>query len=1006
MAASSAGTAVVSGFVRYLNCTIVCRSALTQACLLNSTCFKEAMAGWGLGAADTFDTGTPLPSKPPLQQPPLQPPPPPSKPPPSKPPLQQPAAPNTYQRPLPSSSPPPPPRSSSSHRGLAGLAVVLASAALVLVVVIRRRRRRRQRRLLKAAARGVFAGGKLSSSGGKSSSGGEPEAEADEENRRPLPVPVPVCSLLLLQEEEAPAGSHALGRDVGSSGSSGESTAAAALPDEPAAAAAAAVGRVVGRTTCAAAASTFPAAATSAAPANWRPKPAPASASADDAGSGPPGPQGHLPPAAEAAAAAAVAAGIATSDTLLVSNHLGGSLDQPTATAAVNTVDALDPASSEQQQQQQGGGNGGVQPCLASRRESQAGGGGGGGGRCCSVSGSGHSPSTAPSTDALTAGTAASGDAPRLLEAVDAVITPTTPPDESINMHMVLGRDVVIIEGAVRGTGAFGTVVEGVLITRDGGQQQQQQQQQDQNQDQQQNRTPPPAGGVGGGRQRVAVKLLRNLQAACPSEQEMESLRKEVEVLSRCRHPNIVRLLGGSLSPPLETCSWPEGAEGPSGRREVPLEQVLRIGRDVALGLAYLHPTVVHRDLKPGNVLLDEQGNAKLSDFGLARLTATTLRNTTTEVGSVPYMAPECFGATSHGVSHRTDIFALGVLLWEMLARARPWSRELHIKVALAVSIRGERPPLAAIRDRAPPRLCQLVEECWQEDPYRRPAALDIAKRLTVMQQQQMQMQQQAQQQQRASPLPLPPPQPPGAPPLAPVATAAKGTGPGSTRQRPGCGGGADRSPATRLPPTPMRSLEPVLEASLERVLAPASAQLDSEQLRNHSVGEPAPLQEPLPEPPVRLRIPATSADVAGAGNGAVAAPEESADDSDGSTQPTFPQSPRLLPQPPQQQQQPADRDAAGLVRKASGPLGRPGPGRPGGAPEGMGEGGGGGAQDSGCSSAAASSSSGAGLGGMELVRAAWARRQRDGWTRPQLGAAAGQAAATPSSLAPPAADA
>ncbi|KXZ54361.1 hypothetical protein GPECTOR_5g441 [Gonium pectorale] len=293
-------------------------------------------------------------------------------------------------------------------------------------------------------------------------------------------------------------------------------------------------------------------------------------------------------------------------------------------------------------------------------------------------------------------------------ESLDAVITATTPMNQFVNMHMVLGRDVALVEGAVRGTGAFGTVVEGILLNG-----------------------ADPGGGTGAEPRvpRVAIKLLRGLAAsvAACSAAEVESLRKEVEVLSRCRHANIVRLLGGCLTPPdvflvEELC-------------ESSLDRVLRVGRDIALGLAYLHPTVVHRDLKPGNVLISSDGTAKLSDFGLARLTAATLHATNPEVGSVPYMAPECFGTNGHTVSHRSDMFAFGVLLWELLARVRPWAGSHHIKVALAVSIRGERLPLAVIQDRAPRRLVQLIEECWHEDPYRRPSALDAAKRLTVIMQ-------------------------------------------------------------------------------------------------------------------------------------------------------------------------------------------------------------------------------------------------------------------------------
>ncbi|GFR47633.1 hypothetical protein Agub_g9372 [Astrephomene gubernaculifera] len=366
-----------------------------------------------------------------------------------------------------------------------------------------------------------------------------------------------------------------------------------------------------------------------------------------------------------------------------------------------------------------------------------------------------------------------------MMDSVDTVITRTTPVDQSINMQMRLGHDVLLVEGAVRGSGGFGTVVEGILTAQHCQQQQLLLQSGDMG-----GAAAPVSGeeagggGGGGGGRRVAVKLLRGLEASF-GDKEVDSLRKEVEVLSRCRHPHIVRLLGGnltlgpdmflveellagSLDRVIHSSGGPGGQHGRAGAagtaggaasvggsveaEELPLERVLRIGRDVALGLAYLHPTVVHRDLKPANVLLDEQGTAKLSDFGLARLTAASLANTSPEVGSVPYMAPECFGTGAHEVSHRSDLYALGVLLWEMVARVRPWKGQHYMQVALAVSIRGLRLPISAIEDKAPRSLCQLIEECWQEDPYRRPSALDAAKRLTVILQELQQGQGQGQQ--------------------------------------------------------------------------------------------------------------------------------------------------------------------------------------------------------------------------------------------------------------------
>ncbi|KAG2426785.1 hypothetical protein HXX76_012840 [Chlamydomonas incerta] len=256
-------------------------------------------------------------------------------------------------------------------------------------------------------------------------------------------------------------------------------------------------------------------------------------------------------------------------------------------------------------------------------------------------------------------------------------------------------------------------------------------------------------------------------------EELLRAFVQEVQILGRCDHPNIARLLAVCLTPPnlslvLERCETSldkliygggtnaavEGAEGkedsglpaaPSQPSLMPLGKVIKIAIQVAQGLEYLHPTIVHRDLKPANVLINDADSptpvAKLSDFGLARMRNVTQSTMQPGAGTAPYLAPECFTSMeeegSMQIGHRGDIYSFGVLLWTMLSGKEPWAGYTIAAVAYMVGLQNVRlplDPLLAAR-RCTPKLAQLISQCWDADPQRRPAAGELWKALVLCQQ-------------------------------------------------------------------------------------------------------------------------------------------------------------------------------------------------------------------------------------------------------------------------------
>jgi Tol biopolymer transport system component len=235
----------------------------------------------------------------------------------------------------------------------------------------------------------------------------------------------------------------------------------------------------------------------------------------------------------------------------------------------------------------------------------------------------------------------------------------------------------------------------------------------------------------------VAVKILPAEFGA--NAQLRTRFEREARTISQLNHPHICTLFDvGDNYLVMELLEGETVAER-LARGPLPLSEVLRYGAQVADALDKAHRQgVVHRDLKPGNVMITK-GGAKLLDFGLAKAAgleisldgATEHRPLTQEgtiLGTFQYMAPEQLEAQN--VDHRADIFALGTLLYEMLTGRRAFDGKTKTSLIAAI-VSAEPQPLSQIQPLTPPALEHVIRKCLAKDPEARwQSAHDIAEEL------------------------------------------------------------------------------------------------------------------------------------------------------------------------------------------------------------------------------------------------------------------------------------
>jgi eukaryotic-like serine/threonine-protein kinase len=250
------------------------------------------------------------------------------------------------------------------------------------------------------------------------------------------------------------------------------------------------------------------------------------------------------------------------------------------------------------------------------------------------------------------------------------------------------------------------------------------------------------------GRQ-IALKILpREFAADAGRRQRLEY---EAQAAARLNHPNIVTLFTFEEVDDVAflTMEYVEGRPLSSliGANGLPLERLLPIAIPIADAVASAHNAgIIHRDLKPGNVMVaSANGRVKVLDFGLAKLHEPSVVNAGASTGTVPitadgriagtiaYMSPE--QAEGRPTDARSDIFSLGVMLFEMATGRRPFAGDSSLSLLTAI-LRDTPPSVTDVKPELPIEFGRIIRRCLQKDPDRRyQTALDLRNALEELKQ-------------------------------------------------------------------------------------------------------------------------------------------------------------------------------------------------------------------------------------------------------------------------------
>jgi len=245
----------------------------------------------------------------------------------------------------------------------------------------------------------------------------------------------------------------------------------------------------------------------------------------------------------------------------------------------------------------------------------------------------------------------------------------------------------------------------------------------------------------------VAIKLVELSAIDDPGmlAETIARFRREATVVSGLKHPNIVSALDAGrmanqlfmvmeLAPGISLASMMD-ERGARGMGLFPVSSVLRLTEQVCAGLAAAHEAgVVHRDIKPRNLMVTPQLGVKIIDFGIARLLADNSPRLTLPartVGTIAYMSPE--QAQGFDVDGRADLYSLGCVLYQLLSGRLPFFSTLP-SALLMMQVMDRPTPLSVVRPDLPAELAALVSDLMEKEPAARPAtAAEVISRIQAI---------------------------------------------------------------------------------------------------------------------------------------------------------------------------------------------------------------------------------------------------------------------------------